>query len=122
VDISNLDTDEYSEFAESALRKRGENLPAKTKINLATIEELLISASRAFPLVTIHREEFDPDVCYIGRVVAVVGGELRLLEIGPDATWDLEPTSYYVNEITHVNFGGDYEDALYLVGGEPTTN
>jgi hypothetical protein len=33
--------------------------------------------------------------------------------------WDDSPEEYRVSEITCVNFGGDYEKALYLVGGEP---
>jgi hypothetical protein len=42
-----------------------------------------------------------------------------LLEIDPDAKWDAKPTEYSVREITHVNFGGDYEEPLASVGGEP---
>jgi hypothetical protein len=30
------------------------------------------------------------------------------------------PEEYQIREITRVNFGGDYENALHLVGGEPT--
>jgi hypothetical protein len=44
---------------------------------------------------------------------------MSLLEINPDATWDDTPSEYRLSEITRVNFGGDYEDALYLVGGSP---
>jgi len=40
----------------------------KPRVGLANIAELLLSAGKAFPLVTIHREEVDPDVCWIGRV------------------------------------------------------
>ena len=39
------------------------------------------------------------------------------LEINPDATWDEKPNEYKLSEITRVDFGGDYEKALYLVGG-----
>jgi hypothetical protein len=79
----------------------------------------LCSANCAFPLVTIHREKIKPNVCWIGQVVQVRRGRLSLLEIGPDAKWDEEPTEYKVDEITRVDFGGGYEDALRLVGGKP---
>ena len=46
-------------------------------------------------------------------------GRLSLLEINPDATWDTLPTTCRVSEITRVDFGGDYEGALDLVGGKP---
>ena len=48
-------------------------------------------------------------------MVAVARGELSLLEIRPDATWEDTPTDYRLSQITRVNFGGDYEDALHIV-------
>ena len=69
--------------------------------------------------MTIHTEKGDPDICWIGRILNVNRGCVSLLEINPDATWDKRPTKHRLNEITRVNFGGDYEDALHLVGGEP---
>jgi hypothetical protein len=42
-----------------------------------------------------------------------------MLEIGADAVWDHEPSTFALGDITRVGVGADYEDALYLVGGEP---
>jgi hypothetical protein len=50
-------------------------------------------------------------------VVDLRKGRVTLLEIGPDATWDGRLESYQLSEITRVDFGGDYEDALHLIGG-----
>jgi hypothetical protein len=88
-------------------------------VSVSSIEDLLRSAGRAFPLVTIHRESVNPDVCQIGRVVKVERGRVWLLEIDPDAKWKREPTPYRLSEITRVDFGGDYECALHMVGGDP---
>ena len=109
----------YAAFVKSALKKRGERMPKKPRVTVASLEELLWSANRAFPLVTIHRERADPDVCHIGRVTALGKGRLSLLEIGPDALWDKEICEYSLKEITRVDFGGAYEEALHLVGGPP---
>ncbi len=119
ADVREIRPDPYTAFAEAALKKRGERIPKTPRVSLAGIEELLLSASRAFPLVTIHREQVDPDVCNIGRVVAMDRGRLSLLEINPAATWDTVPNAYRASEITRVDFGGDYENALHLVGGQP---
>ena len=89
---------------------------------MASTEDLLLSAGRSFPLVTIHREQVDPDVCWIGQVKRVERGRVSLLEINPDASWDAEPKDYRVSEITRVSFGGDYESALHLVGGDPAAD
>jgi hypothetical protein len=109
----------YSRFSETALRKRGEHLPKKPRVVLGSLPKLLSSANGAFPLLTIHREKSDPDVCHIGRVVELSNQSVSLLEIGPDASWDEKPETYRLSEITRVDFGGDYEEALHLVGGVP---
>jgi hypothetical protein len=120
ADVKGIRPDPYNVFVESALKRRGERRPKKPRVNVKSIEDLLLSAGRAFPLVTIHREQVDPEVCWIGRILGVERGRVSLLEINPDATWDDNPTEFKLSEITRVNFGGDYENALFLVGGDPT--
>lgn len=120
ADVTDVRPDPHAGFAEAALSKRGERIPPeKPLVDVTSINALLLSAGRAFPLVTIHREEVRPEACWIGRVLGVERGRLSLLEITPGAAWDRARTQYRVDEITRVNFGGDYEGALYLVGGEP---
>jgi hypothetical protein len=121
-DVKGLRPDLYASFVETALKKRGLRRPKKPYVSVGGIEELLLSAGRAFPLVTIHREQLDPAVCWIGRVLGIQRGRVSLLEIGPDAMWEDTPQEYRVGEITRVNFGGDYENALHLVGGPPVVD
>jgi hypothetical protein len=118
-DVRNLRPDPYAAFAEAALKKRGERKPKRPSVNITNVKGILVSASRAFPLLTIHRERVEPDICHIGRVLNVKDGRLSLLEIGPDARWDDSATEYRIKEITRVNFGGDYENALHIVGAPP---
>ena len=118
-DVRDLRADPHRAFADSALQKRGERVPKKPRVSVASIEELLLSASREFPLVTVQREHVDPDVCWIGRILSVERGRVSLLEITPDATWEKQPEFYRLSEITRVSFGADYETALHLVGGDP---
>jgi hypothetical protein len=117
-DIRNLKPHPYTTFVESVLKKRKVGRPQKLRVSVAKIEDLLRSAGRAFRLVTIHRELVDPDVCWIGRVVQVTPDRVSLLEIGPDGVWDDGLSEHRLSQITRVNFGGDYEEALYLVGGD----
>ena len=121
ADVRNLQVPpKYAAFIEAALKKRGERMPNRPPVSMESLSELLLSAGKAFALVTIHREGVDPEVCNIGRVVKVNDGRLALLEIGPDATWDAKPEVYSLNQITRVDFGGGYEEALHLVGGSPS--
>ncbi|HEY2498502.1 MAG TPA: hypothetical protein VGK24_15685 [Candidatus Angelobacter sp.] len=119
ADVKNLRQDPYKKFVEAALKKRSEKIPFKVRLDLSNISKLLESASRIFPLLAIHRELIDPGVCWIGRVLRVDRESVWLLEIGPDAIWEEVPSEHRLKEITQVNFAGDYENALYLVGGEP---
>lgn len=96
------------------MKKTGQRMPRKSRVSVANIEGLLLSASRAHRLVTIHREIVDADICHIGHVVDVKDGTVSLLEIGPDAKWEDNPTAYRFKDITRVDFGGGYEnDAMY---------
>ena len=106
-----------SAFLESSLRLRRLARPPRPRIRLKNLGAVLASASRAFPLVTIHRERTDRGACHIGRVAALDDRRVALLEIDPSAEWDPQPTFYRLSEITRVDFGGGYEDALALVGG-----
>lgn len=109
----------YEWFITVALRKRKETFPAKPDVDLRDTSSLIHSASDIFPLITIHRERKKPDSCWIGKVVSITEEHVTLQEIGPDAVWQEKPSKYPLREITRVDFGGGYEDALHLVGGFP---
>jgi hypothetical protein len=120
-DVRNLQAPaKYAAFVEAALKKRGLQIPQNPGVSVSSLPELLLSANEAFPLLTIHRESVDPDVCHIGRLAGLRGGRVALLEIGPDAAWDAKPEEYSLNQITRIDFGGGYEEALHLVGGSPS--
>jgi hypothetical protein len=109
--------DKYARFHEAVLKKRGMRFQKKPRVDVSSLAKLLLTANRAFPLVTIHREKADAGACWIGRVVEVRRGRVTLLEIDPGAIWDDRLETYRLSEITRVDFGGDYENALQLIGG-----
>lgn len=122
ADLRKLRPDPYAEFIETALQKRGEVRPSALAVDLTDLQSVLRSAAVLFPLLTVHREKFDPGICQIGRLVEVTTRRLQLLEIDPAGHWDTEIETYPLRDITRVEFGGDYEEALFLVGGEPPTS
>ena len=105
----------HYKVVEAVLRKRRQRIPRKPRVDLSSLEALLMTANKTFSLVTIYRENVNPEVCHIGRVVDACKQTVSLLEIGPDALWDEEATLYSLNEITRVDFGGDYEEGLSIV-------
>ncbi len=122
ADVTELEAPhDHADFVEEALRRRGEAVAEAPAVSLLGMAAAIRTAGRLFPLLTLFREETNAEVCHIGRVVEVSDDRIHLLEIDPDAEWDDETTAYRVAEITRVDFGGRYEEALGLVGGEPPT-
>ena len=120
-DLRGLQDDPFAAFVQAALKMRRERRPRKRKLSVRTLPDLLQAAAKAFPLITIHREEVAPAICQIGHLLGVSKGRLRMLEIGPGAVWDKVPTEYALKQVTRVDFGGGYEEALSLVGGRSPT-
>lgn len=115
-DVSSVESPAlHASFAETALRLRRQEPPTSPNIDLTDLRSLLLSATAAFPLVTVHREIEDPDICHIGIVQEIVGDTLHMQLINPDAEWYAEPDEFSVSAITRVDLGGLYEQALSLV-------
>jgi hypothetical protein len=103
------------------MRHFGEESPgAPEGVGLDTIEGLLTSLGSKYPLLIIHVEKLDPEVCYVGKFVSASKRSLRLLEINPNATRDEKSTKWPLNEITRVEVGSRYAQALLAIGGEPS--
>lgn len=98
------------------LREMWPPAPPVTGVDLDTVDALLTSLMGQ-PLVTIHPEHDDPDVCFIGAPVDLANGKLRLLEVTPRAVWTKRPTKHRLDDITRVDIGGRYEQALLGVAG-----
>jgi len=118
-DVRRLQDEPRSGFVETVIKRRRDRRPAKARIRLGCFGEVLRSAGRHYPLVTINRERIDPDICQIGAVVDVSDHRVTLREIRPDASWWGDLDDYALREITRIDFGGDYVDALSLVCGVP---
>jgi hypothetical protein len=106
----------HHEFVERALALRKLRRRVDPKVDVKDLGSLLASGAAVFPVVTIHGEIADPEVCHIGKVVRVTEKTVTLREITPDAKWERRPRRYALREVTRVDFGGSYEEALHIVG------
>jgi hypothetical protein len=85
-------------------------------VDLDDTRELLRSAQRSFPLLTIQTEEQHPGACYIGRIAALDDDAAVVRLVSPAGAWDDED-EYPYETITRIGFGGRYEEALALAAG-----
>ena len=109
----------HAGFYRRAIRARGLRRPRAPRLDLSGTAELVLSAGRCFPLVTLHKEKGEPHVCHVGRPVLCSSASVALMEISPDAIWDEAPTVHRLAEITRVDVGGPYEEALTLAALPP---
>ncbi|RDL43190.1 hypothetical protein DN730_15940 [Marinomonas piezotolerans] len=103
----------FNDFQKRVLELRDEEVE-DPEVDLDDLAVLLVDISEEYGLVTLHREEVDPDGCEIGRVVRADATTFELEEIGSDARWFDETFEYDLYDITRIEFGGAYEDALLL--------
>ena len=103
-------------FQEKALALRGQAPKPPEGLDLSSLSAVLMSAGARFPLLAIHRERLRRDACWIGQVASLTDKTFVLREIDTEAEWDGQ-TRYRFRDVTLVEFGGSYEQALALVSG-----
>ena len=69
-------------------------------------------------LVAVHREAGRPDTYWVGRAIAVDAEHLSIIELDHQGFWR-DRKVFEVDDVTRVDFGGEYLRNLALVAGEP---
>ena len=83
------------------------------EVDMSSLQTILLTAGSLYPLIIVHLED-DDDVCFIGKFISVDDESLTIEYVSPDGEW-CEVSEYDLAEITRVDFGGEYEAALYRV-------
>lgn len=121
-DIKSVSIDpDPSCFEIRALQARSLWPPTPTDVALDDVVGLVSSAARADPVITVFVEDDRPHICWIGSVMSVGEQTLRLLEIDTQGEWRRKSRAIDLEDITRIEFGGGYEEALRLVSGPPPT-
>lgn len=111
--------EDHEFFLNRALKLKGIQPVPQPEIDLSSVPTLLTSAEARFPLVTIHREIMNSETCFIGRVQKLTDKTVTMEEISPAAKSD-RARRYSFKDITRIDFGGAYEEALALVAQHET--
>lgn len=104
-------------FAIRALRLREQWPPPAVEVDLDDDAGAVEGAAGSRPMVAVRCEWDRSDVCWIGSVRSVKGSTLSLLEVGVEAEWASKARRFDLDDITRLDFGGGYEEALALVAG-----
>lgn len=106
-----------ADFVARAIEVMGQTRPAGVAIDISSTGAVLASVDASFPLVVVHRDEVDPDVCQVGQVIRVDDTMVTLREVDSEGEWRDEEDEYDLDEITRVDFGGVYDTSLARVAG-----
>jgi hypothetical protein len=122
VDITSLRVPApYATFVEHVLRRRGgeQALPARLPAPLS-FESIVDYVQGYWHLVSLFTERSKPDVFNVGQVIGSLDEQRRvsLRPVGPDGRWSRKkPISIAMDEISRIDFGGLYEEALAIALG-----
>ncbi len=93
--------------------------PEQLGLDLSSVEAILRTASREFPLITIYTEAADPTVCAIGRPQRIGTRQVMFLDISSAAVWSNQTRGLRLDDITRIDMGARYETVLGHLGGYP---
>jgi hypothetical protein len=80
-----------------------------------SVQALVMSAASAFPVLTLYVERQDPACIIVGRPAGWAEGYLLWQEMNLSAAWDEGASSWDPAQITRLDVGGQYVDALNRV-------
>ncbi len=87
--------------------------PIHPNISIATLEESIKSADKAFPVITIEKELVIGDACWIGTLAGITAKTITINKLNTCAEW-AGKRKFNLKDITCLQFGDGYATALAL--------
>ena len=111
-----------SDYPLQVLRHFGIDKPIRPEgLDPSTAQSVIRSALGLFELVGIQEERGDPECAWYGVPIHFGRNKLRLLNINSIGVWKKGSTSHEISEITWIEFGTRYAEALAAIGRTPPT-
>ena len=88
-------------------------------LDLSGTRALLASVQERFGAVTVSRERRARQECEIGRIRMDSEQTYTLHWLSPDAYWEQDDEVFRYEDVTQVQFGGEYERTLLALAGDP---
>lgn len=107
--------DDANSFKVLSLELKDTTPKEKPNVSIQTIEKLLESVNKSFPLIVVHCERLNRDVVWIGKVMEIKKKSFTMLEITPNAEWLENPNRFKFKDVTKIEFGNGYENDLHSV-------
>ena len=114
-DISTV-IDGHNDYIDRALRGLDRPVARIELHNDATVRDLLLAAADLHPLIAFSLGDEGEEQLMVGRLVAANRHRVRLRFLAPDGTWADEVDRWGYGQISSIQVGGRYLDALAQFG------
>jgi hypothetical protein len=118
-DITSVKWNRDAAYVERALAVIGRPARSLAIPEDAKTRDVIEAAASSAPLIGVHSEQHESEPMWIGRLEGTRKKRFGLLFINPDGTWDSEPDEYRYKDITRVEVGSRYLEALERFGDAP---
>jgi hypothetical protein len=81
-------------------------------IDLASIQTILESVNRLYNHLTVHIQDIDKEVCFIGQIHEMDDSSIVIHEFGTKSSLDRKFILISLDDITRIDIGGQYENNL----------
>lgn len=82
-----------------------------TGVSVTSLPALLKSVTEHYPLITLHPERTNPDVCFLGQLVSTTERTFTIEDLNSNGEWS-GPRRMRFSDVTRVDFGDGYAGAL----------
>ena len=84
----------------------------KVNIDLTSVQTILETVNRTFNHLTVHIQDIDKSVCFIGQIHEMDENSIVIHEFGTKSSLDRSFILLGLNDITRIDAGGQYENNL----------
>ena len=114
-DITSIEPEQHASYLERALEARGAVRATQAPVDLSSLPAIIETSAKAFPVITLHvpSDEIRYE-CFIGKVIELNPDTVDFCHITRDGQWEEFLREIPFAAIVRVDFGGDYEEALFL--------
>lgn len=91
---------------------KSKRLVDKVRIDLTSINTILESIFKFYNHITVHIQDIDNTVCFIGQIKEIDQSNIVIHEFGTKTSLDRKFILLSINDITRIDAGGQYENGL----------
>lgn len=84
----------------------------KMNIDLTSIQTILETVNKTFNHLTVHIQDIDKSVCFIGQIHEMDDNSIVIHEFGTKSSLDRKFILLGLDDITRIDAGGQYENNL----------